>query len=260
MRAHPTISVVTVVRNNLGGLVIASDSLARQSYREVEHVVVDGASTDGTGSWLADHSPDHPVRWVSEPDSGLFDAMNKGIGMCSGDLVVFMNGGDAFTHDHVTRFVADEWTRGEWRWGYGSVRHVDAGRRPVKGFANAPFSRRKFELGLTWVPHQSTYMQRQLLEELEGFRPGFGIAADQELLMRASQVARPAVWIEYLADYLMGGVHEDDEGLRSCMLWHAARTANDVPLLGHSVADLGFSVCLAGWKDVRKRLGRAFPK
>lgn len=87
------VSVVTVCRNDIEGLRRTVASVAALRGVEVEHVVVDGASTDGTPRWLAAQSG---IRWVSEPDGGIYDAMNKGVAMASGDWVIFMNAADTF--------------------------------------------------------------------------------------------------------------------------------------------------------------------
>ena len=90
-------SIITVTRNNLPGLKRTHDSLKIQICHDFEWVVVDGASTDGTPDYLRTTG----AIWVSEPDSGLYDAMNKGLGNAVGDYIVFMNAGDLFAAPDV---------------------------------------------------------------------------------------------------------------------------------------------------------------
>lgn len=88
------LTIITVCRNNLEGLKQTYKSIASQTARKgFEWIVVDGASTDGTPRWLADHS--HEIdRYISEPDRGIYHAMNKGVGMASGEYLLFLNSGD----------------------------------------------------------------------------------------------------------------------------------------------------------------------
>jgi putative colanic acid biosynthesis glycosyltransferase len=98
-------SVVTVCYNDLQGLQNTCDSLRSQTLGDYEWLVIDGASSDGTVEWLRSLECDR-CQWVSEPDAGLYDAMNKGLDRASGDYVIFMNSGDWFAEDSVLERVA----------------------------------------------------------------------------------------------------------------------------------------------------------
>lgn len=101
------ITVVTVARNVCQALRQTMDSVLQQDYENVEYIVVDGASTDGTVSML--ESVDCPyLKWISEPDSGIYNAMNKAIGMATGEYVIFMNAGDLFAGDDVLSRVFEK--------------------------------------------------------------------------------------------------------------------------------------------------------
>ena len=92
---QPLVSVVTVCRNSLPQLRKTIDSVARQTFTDYEHIIVDGASTDGTADYL--RQLDSPrLQWTSEPDNGIYDAMNKGTARCRGQWTIFMNAGDTF--------------------------------------------------------------------------------------------------------------------------------------------------------------------
>ena len=100
---QPLVSVVTVVRNDAAGLARTIDSVASQDYPRIEYLVIDGASTDETPDVLKSHQA-KVNRWISEPDAGIYDAMNKGARLASGEYVCFMNAGDTFAaSDTVTR-------------------------------------------------------------------------------------------------------------------------------------------------------------
>lgn len=99
-------SVITVCFNDLEGLKNTYRSLSSQRYKSFEWIVVDGASKDGTSAWLQSLS-DNWIKWSSEPDNGIFDAMNKGIDRSSGDYMVFMNSSDLFTDEDVLHEIVD---------------------------------------------------------------------------------------------------------------------------------------------------------
>ena len=257
-RRPPKFSVITVVWNNLDGLKQTTESLRRQTYRDFEHVVIDGGSTDGTKEWLEGYEADYPIVAVSEPDRGLYDAMNKGIWRASGDLVVFMNGADTFTHDDDLEFVAHEWVASDWMWGYGAVRHVNADREAVKGVVHAPFVLRKYQLGFMWVPHQSSYFALEALREFNGFRLDVGVSGDQELTMRIATKYRPAVWVRFVSDFLIGGVHSSGSDFATELRWHKIRVINGFPVAGSRVADWFFAVFRGALRQGRRAAGDSY--
>lgn len=102
--ACPKVTVVTVCRNVRDMLARTIDSVDAQTYDNLEYVVVDGLSDDGTVDML--HQRDDSIdRWISEPDSGIYDAMNKGVALATGDWVIFMNAGDTFYADDTVERV-----------------------------------------------------------------------------------------------------------------------------------------------------------
>lgn len=100
------ISVITVTYNALEALRRTMASVDGQDYADIEIIVVDGASSDGTADYLNTLTTRHPMQWVSEPDRGIYDAMNKGVGMATGHYCIFMNAADTFADSHtVTRVI-----------------------------------------------------------------------------------------------------------------------------------------------------------
>jgi len=102
---HPLISVITVTRNALPDLKATLESIDSQTSQSLEMVVVDGASTDGTPLFLQSYQCHHPLMWLSEPDQGIYDAMNKGISMAKGDYCIFMNAADTFVNPNIVDSV-----------------------------------------------------------------------------------------------------------------------------------------------------------
>jgi len=176
-----TISVVTASFNALAGLRETVESVASQDYANVEHVVVDGGSSDGTVDYL--RSLGDRARWTSEPDEGIADALNKGFAMASGDYVLVLQAEDTLLAPNSLSVAA---------------RHV-AGGADIVAFPiymeNAAGARRLLapkSLGLLsrfqmTMPHQGVLFSRRLFDELGGFDASFRIGMDYDLFLRAKQ-------------------------------------------------------------------------
>lgn len=247
MREAPLISVVTVTLNDVDGLAYTVDSVAAQTYEKHEHLVIDGLSSDGTAEFCA-ATEKHSTRfsYTSEKDHGIFDAMNKGARQARGDLLVFLNSSDGLTDSSVLTFVADRWMEsGDWQWGYGAMRYTDSGRVPFTGTVQAPFNRRKFYLGRQFIPHAACYVSRQLFLESGAYDEAFGIAAEQEFFMRICRIHPPAVWIQFLADFMIGGAHSKESIWHHEALWHEMRVKNGVAIANSRHIDRVASVTLA---------------
>jgi glycosyltransferase involved in cell wall biosynthesis len=96
MRTHlnsPLVSIITVVRNEVTGIVQTLESLRQQTYPHIEHIIIDAESTDGTSELIALHK-NPSARHIREPDRGTYDGMNKGLRYATGEIVGFLNGGD----------------------------------------------------------------------------------------------------------------------------------------------------------------------
>lgn len=255
MRETPFISVITITLNDLAGLAYTVGTVESQTYGNYEHIVVDGMSSDGTVDFCTTAEKRLPkFSYTSEKDHGIYDAMNKGARIAQGDLLVFVNSGDGLTDPSVLKFVARKWSESEdWRWGYGAVRITDADRMPFTGTIQAPFSRRKFELGRQNVPHPASYVSRELFLDNEGFDESFGTAADQEFFLRICTTYPPAVWIRFLADFMVGGIHSQESIWHREELWHLMRVKNEVAIANSRHVDRLVSVGIAAAGFLKSR-------
>lgn len=104
----PTISVITVTYNALEDLKKTLESIDHQQYTDMECIVVDGGSYDGTVAFLQSFQSHHPMKWISEPDKGIYDAMNKGMKMATGNYCIYMNAADTFVSDQTLTDVATQ--------------------------------------------------------------------------------------------------------------------------------------------------------
>lgn len=200
----PMLSIVTVVLNDRAGLERTAASIAAQSWSDVEWIVVDGGSTDGTVQLLAEIDP-RPSEYVSERDRGIYDAMNKGLGMCSGEWVLFLNAGDWLCDERTLSDVAEWIEHTDLDWGFGAVRNIAADGTATGLQCASPFTLEGLAIGQTTVPHQATLMRRSLLQDLGGFLVDFGTEADQELIYRAALRGRPFEMVWPVANFVVGG-------------------------------------------------------
>lgn len=100
MEKNPLVTIVTICRNACDMLERTMTNVLNQTYQNVEYIIVDGASTDGTLELIVKHA-DRINQWISEPDKGIYDAMNKGVGLAKGEWTIFMNAGDVFADNYV---------------------------------------------------------------------------------------------------------------------------------------------------------------
>lgn len=152
---HPLISIVTIVFNNVQSIEKTVKSVIEQSYPNFEYIVIDGASTDGTVALLNKYS-DQIHQLVSEPDKGLYDAMNKGVDRCNGDYVIFMNSGDWFYNNNVLKEIFTSADMREYDFIYGATElRTESGSRIYKS-GNASNFWKKL------VIHQSLFTKREI--------------------------------------------------------------------------------------------------
>ena len=93
---EPLVSIVTPVLDRAGTIELALRSVAAQTYANVEHIVVDGLSTDGTVDVLENFGASQPLRWITERDEGMYDAINKGLALARGDILAYLNSDDLY--------------------------------------------------------------------------------------------------------------------------------------------------------------------
>ena len=178
------VSIVIVVYNNRGTVAQAIESVHSQRYADVELIVVDGASSDGTREVLAQYASKISVL-VSEPDRGIYDALNKGIGLATGDIIGFLHSDDLLADEAaITRVVAcmkDSTVDAV----YGDLVYVrqDDTARVVRTWRAGVFNRTSLARG--WMPpHPTFYARREIYERFGGFDTTFRIAADYDCMLR----------------------------------------------------------------------------
>lgn len=201
------ISLVTATWNCAGTVANCLASVAGQSYANREHVLIDGASRDDTLRVLQAHREQLAVL-VSEPDRGIYDALNKGIARASGDVIGFLHADDVFAGPDVLARVAAAFADPTVSAVYGDLQYVrkDDVSQVVRHWQSSPFSRRRLEWG--WMPpHPTLYVRREWYERIGGFDARYRIAADYFSILRMfSQPEFKAVYLpEVLVKMRLGG-------------------------------------------------------
>jgi len=177
------VTIVTVTFNSEATLATTLESVRAQDHDDIEHILVDGASRDGTVRIIQSYP--HVARCISEPDKGMYDAMNKGIAMATGDIVGTLNSDDFFPGPSIVSRVVDAFRRSPVDAIYGDVAFVrpDNLTRIVRRYSSRRFRPALFARG--YMPaHPSFYVKRRCHEEFGLYRTDYKIAADFELLMR----------------------------------------------------------------------------
>lgn len=178
------ISIITVAFNAAHTIADTLESVAIQTYPDIEHIVVDGASTDGTLDVIERHGK-HVARLVSEPDHGIYDAMNKGLRLATGEVVGFLNADDVYADTGVLARVSAIMESEKLDALFGDVEFVSPDRpdRPVRRYRSERFRPDRIAWG--WMPaHPTLFLRRQVYERFGIFRTDYRIAGDFELVAR----------------------------------------------------------------------------
>lgn len=188
-----TISIITATYNSSRTLTDTLESVLRQSYTNIDYVIVDGGSKDNTLDIIRQYEPRFGgrMRWISEPDKGIYDAMNKGIRMATGDVVGLLNSDDFYTSDDVLENVAKTMSDPNVDAVYGDIHYVNDNdlTHCVRYYSSRVFRRGLMRMG--FMPaHPSFYCRRAIYEKYGTFDTSLRIAADFENLLRLIFVNR----------------------------------------------------------------------
>ena len=186
------LSIVTINRNNAAGLRATLESTlgAQSGYDDWEQIIVDGASSDGSFSEVDRYCGDPRLGWcVSEPDSGIYNAMNKGAAHARGDYLLFLNSGDTLLPNILAKVFADPW---EADIAYGDIWVEKCDRATLRSMDDAD----ELTIGYLFynsLPHQATFFARSLHERIGGYDESLRVWADRKFCLRAVFECHPSI-------------------------------------------------------------------
>ena len=188
--SQPTISIVTAVYNRARTIGQALDSVHSQTWPHIEHVLIDGGSTDGTLAILQTRRA-HLAVLISERDAGIYDALNKGLALATGDIVGLMHSDDFYSDDEVLADVAALFANPAVEAVYGDLDYVAQAdtSRVIRHWRSGSYSAKR--LGWGWMPpHPTLFIRRSVIERFGAFDTRFRIAADYDAILRYFHAGR----------------------------------------------------------------------
>lgn len=228
MNTFPKVSVVTTTYNDIENLKRILAEVKRQTYPNIEHIIVDGGSTDGTVDLLKELEEKEPGRisWMSEKDNGIYDAINKGIRMATGEIVgcCFDRYADEGVLMRMVEIMEKEGTDGV----HGDLCYMDGDRIVRKWHQGQGVIRSG------WMPgHPTLYLKKEVYDRFGLYRTDYRISGDYEFMVRI--LYRKEVTLSYLPEILIymshGGTSTNSLGayVESMMEGHRALVENHVP-------------------------------
>ncbi|PPD49808.1 MAG: glycosyl transferase [Methylobacter sp.] len=178
------ISIITSVYNNQETIAKAISSVLSQTYPDIEYIIIDGGSTDGTVGVVKPYQ-DRLATFISEPDKGIYDGLNKGIKLATGDIIGFLHSDDLYEDNQVIEKVAQAFMDYGVDSVYGNLTYVDKNdpTRVIRYWQSGGFSLNKLRHG--WMPpHPTFFVKRDVYERYGLFDTRFKIAADYDLILR----------------------------------------------------------------------------
>ncbi len=178
------ISIITSVYNNQETIAEAMDSVLSQTYTDIEYIIIDGGSTDDTVNIIKSYQNRIAV-FISEPDKGIYDGLNKGIKLATGDVIGFLHSDDLYENNTVIEKVAKAFMASEIDSVYGDLTYVNKSdpTKVIRYWKSGEFTLKK--LGRGWMPpHPTFFVKRDIYQQRGQFDTSFKIAADYDLMLR----------------------------------------------------------------------------
>ncbi len=201
----PKISIITIVYNNVRDIEYTILSVLDQSYNNIEYIVIDGKSTDGTLEVIKKYK-NRITTCISERDEGIYDAMNKGLEQATGDYVLFLNSGDALYDKDTIATVVEKGNNADII--YGDTKLIDEQHHVIgdrRHKAPSTFDWQSFRFGMN-ICHQAIYIKRDITSPYD---LKYQLSADIDWVIRAAKKAKTTQYINtYVARYLVGGMSQ----------------------------------------------------
>ena len=178
------VSIITVTYNSSKYLEDCINSVVKQQYSDIEHIIIDGGSTDETVSIIKRYET-HIAKWVSEKDNGMYDAINKGMKMATGDVIGILNSDDILASETIIAEIVDSFNQHNVDSVYGDLTYVDQKntQKIIRFWKGGAYNRNRFLYG--WMPaHPTFYVRKELVNKYGGYESHYFTAADYEFMTR----------------------------------------------------------------------------
>ncbi len=212
------VSIITATYNSESTVRATIESVLSQSYDNVEYLIIDGASSDKTLDVVREYESRFAgrMRIVSEPDEGIYDALNKGVRYATGDIIGFLHADDMYATDEVVERVVEAFVGDSCDALYGDLHYVDSSaQRVVRNWKSREYEPRLLPKG--WMPpHPTLYLRREIYQKIGEFDQSFRISADYDFILRVFMAINPnrVVYLPFVMVRMrVGGV--SNRGLRN---------------------------------------------
>lgn len=180
------VSIITATFNSVETIEMCMNSVLNQTYDNIEYIIVDGNSNDGTLNLIKNKAKTHEfINWISEKDKGIYDALNKGVELATGDIVGFLHSDDFLGDENIIQSIVVCFTSHDVDGVYGDLQYVakDNIDKIVRNWVSKPFQNNLLYKG--WMPpHPTLYLKNNVYEIFGGFDLNFYIAADYDFILR----------------------------------------------------------------------------
>jgi glycosyltransferase involved in cell wall biosynthesis len=259
-----SLTIITPCLNAVKTLPATIASIRAQDYPGLEHIVVDGGSTDGTVELL---EAGEGIRWISEPDKGLADALNKGIAMASGDWIGELNADDVYEPGALLAVGEALEGHPDAEWLTGRCKIIDGAgqeiRRPVTAYKDWLLDHYSLSLYLThnFISAPATFFRTDVLRELGGFDLRYRISVDYDLQLKFARRGDPVIVPRYLSNFRMAEGSLSMSGFRTQFREHAEQArrhgaGHPLPVAANQVLSLGIVGAYEGMRRVRALASR----
>lgn len=195
------ISIITICYNSAHSIADAVNSVLSQTYPNIEYIVVDGKSKDNTVEIIQSFG-DRISKFISEPDKGIYDALNKGVRMATGDVIGFMHSDDLFANDQIIEKVARMFEDSSTQSVYGDLQYVykTDTNKVLRYWKSGEFSLQKLRMG--WMPpHPTFYVRKSVYDAYGDFQIRYKIAADYDTMLRF--LGKHQITTQYLPEVMV---------------------------------------------------------
>lgn len=219
---YPLISIILVVLNDRDNIEKSIQSVKSQSYANLEFIIIDGGSTDGTIEIIKNHQN---IVWISEKDKGIYDAMNKGIGLSQGEILYFLGAGDSFVDGDVIRDIIPNFQQNDLVWGNAFFVGETIQLKKYRDIS------KKFFLQKT-ICHQAIFARKSVFDQIGLFDLCYPVKADYDWQLKVFKGKFRRTYIDRnIANFLIGGISTSKSGKNNNEYFKIGRKYFGFPLI-----------------------------